>query len=96
MGTETTYSGVIGWLSWFCSALNAQASERVEGRRVARDMTAFPLALHESWSEKRVGLMTFRGQQARTPKLLPPFEPLTITMGPPLATVRPAADANFT
>jgi hypothetical protein len=87
---------VIGWLSWFCSALNAQASERVEGRRVARDMTAFPLVLYESWSEKRVepGLMTFRGQQARTPKLLPPFEPFTT--GPPLATVHPAADANFT
>jgi len=43
MGTETTYSGVIGWLSWFCSALKAQASERVEGRRVAR-VTAFPVA----------------------------------------------------
>jgi len=95
MGTETTYSGVIGWLSWFCSALNAQASVRVEGRPVASGKIAFPLAHYGSWSEKQVepGLMTFRGQQARTPKFLPPFEPFA--PGPVLATAHPAAVANF-
>jgi len=96
MRIEATYSGVIGWLSWFCSALNAQASVRVEGRRMASGKIAFPLAYYGSWSEKRVelGLLSFRGQQARTPKLLPPSEPFP--PGPALAIVPPVADANFT
>ncbi len=94
-GTEATYSGMIGWLVWFSSALNANAADlahleeaRLHPARIVADVAGMArkqAAFTASEQESSGQLQKHHGPRSEAPAPIPAT-----------TTAHPAADTNST